>query len=964
MLPGCDEGSALSHSLGIHPVTAQILASRGIANPEAARRFLDPHTRYLGDPFDMKGMPVAVKRLEKAFESGEHVAIYGDYDVDGLSATALLVQVFSSLGVGVSWYIPHRLDEGYGVHREAVEAVAGRGASLMVTVDTGIGAAEEVRLARSLGLDVIVTDHHQVVGPLPEACVINPLQEGCAYPFKGLCGAGIAFQLARALATRGLLGAGGDDMVMSLVDLAALGTLADQVPLLEDNRIIACEGIRAMGQSLRVGLQALAKVAGSKGVDEYSVGFGLAPRLNAAGRMGSPEPALDLLLTSDDERAKDLAAQLELLNVERQATESIILEEAGHILSLDPSLLDGVVVLASWGWHRGVLGIVAARLAQVHNRACILVSLEDGIGRGSGRSVPGVDLLDLAGRASETLLRLGGHSQAIGVELREDKVDQFRRVLGQLAPPARPREVLADARVSLGEMTSHLAAEMGALAPFGHGNPRPLLAVGAWAWSVRPVGKDGGHLQMRLTDEEGSVSLDAVAFGMAGARDTLDAPCDFLVRLEEDTWRGRKRPRAIVEDLRAWEGWAHDWLRSGEYHRFFGHRVLVALPDEVPLMAPVPRPPRFPPGGPVPQDASWRVQDIRPIMERLAREAPGRTLVVLAGARQVVWWAHHLAIAHSERAVQACHGLEPVTPPDNYEVLVVSFELYRQWRRACPRTWTNPALVAFPGCLEVETLSEGRWAWEEVGPDVTVVDAKRNTNRAAYVESLAMQGPCFVYTNTPSRSGQVAKALRQVLKPKGLEAMYYHPGLGAKARGRLAAEFSEGHIAVLVGTGAEGLPSKGIEVVFWDMPLGPAEFRFTSALALPDARVHLLYSAEDAARADAMVRAAMPGRALLVSLYTVIRDRGPVAYRWPEDIARMLPGKPARALVYGLEVLIELGLVLKEGTGPWALRAVEPEERRDLCDSVRFREASLILSEFEEWQRRALGDPVHGLSGL
>jgi single-stranded-DNA-specific exonuclease len=907
----------------------------------------------------MKGMPVAVKRLEKAFESGEHVAIYGDYDVDGLSATALLVQVFSSLGVGVSWYIPHRLDEGYGVHREAVEAVAGRGASLMVTVDTGIGAAEEVRIARSLGLDVIVTDHHQVVGPLPEACVINPLQEGCAYPFKGLCGAGIAFHLARALATRGLLGAGGDDMVMSLVDLAALGTLADQVPLLEDNRIIACEGLRAMGQSLRVGLQALAKVAGLKGVDEYSVGFGLAPRLNAAGRMGSPEPALDLLLTSDDERAKDLAAQLDLLNVERQATEGAILEEAGHILSLDPSLLDGVVVLASWGWHRGVLGIVATRLAQAHNRPCILVSLEDGIGRGSGRSVPGIDLLDLAGRASETLLRLGGHSQAIGVELREDKVDEFRRVLGQLAPPARPREVLADARVSLEEMTPRLATEMGALAPFGHGNPRPLLEVGAWASSVRPVGKDGGHLQMRLTDEEGSVSLDAVAFGMAGARETLDAPCDFLVRLEEDTWRGRKRPRAIVEDLRAWEGWAHDWLRSGEYHRFFGHRVLGALPDDMLLGAPATMA-QATATLLEPRDASWRAQDVRSVMDRLARETPGRSLVVLPDARQVLTWARHLGL--SGLGVGAYHGLDPLEDPGETGVLVVSLEVYRHWPQGWPGDWAMPDLAAFPIDMDLEPQSRVRWTWDERGPDVTLVDARGTRDRAGYIEDLVGPKPCFVYSNTPLRAGQVAKALRDRLGARGVEVMYCHPGLGRRASGLLAEAFSQGTLPVLVGVGPEGIRGDACEVFFWDMPLGYAEFSALASLAVPDARAHLLYGVEDAKRASDLVHSALPHRESLVGLYIALRDKGPLGYRWPEDLLRLVPGGGVKAIARSLEVLVELGLVEKDGQGPWSIRVPGIDGRRELHDSLRFREASRILQGFLDLRGPALSAPVHELA--
>lgn len=960
VLPETAVGSTLSDRLGIHPVTAQILWNRGLKTLEQAKRFLSPEPSLLGDPFAMRGMSGAIGRLEQALAAGETMCIYGDYDVDGLTATAILLNTFTMLGVPISAYIPDRLDEGYGVHAEALEDIREDGASLVITVDSGMSARHEVDVAKSLGLDVIVTDHHQDTGLVPDTWVVNPHQSGCAYPFKGLSGAGVALQLVRALAIRGILGAQGTEWAISLIDLAALGTLADQVPLLEDNRVIAKMGLNLMRESPSPGLKALLDSKGSLGlVDEFQVVYGIAPRLNAAGRMGSPRPALDLLITKDPEKAKALAEELEIRNLERQATEAAVLEEADHMLRSERSLLSGVLVLAAPGWHRGVLGIVASRLVDAYGHPALIISLEGDTGRGSGRSVPGFDLLESLRSCSDLLSALGGHSQAAGIEVPKARIDDLRARLSRSVIPACAGEIVADASVELGGITSGLCGEMGLLAPFGQANPRPLLVTSAWVASSRLVGKTGSHLQMGLTDQREAVSLPAVAFGVNRLPEDRGGPMEFLLRVEMDTWQGKRRPRAIVEGMRPEPDWVESLFDKQGSEGLFAKRVLGSWSDTIEFDVPA-RPSRHPVRtGDVPQDQRWQAADWREVLDAVIKHQ-GKVMIVLPDARQVMCWSRHLLISDGSLGVASAHGLVVSEDPVRSEVMVVSREYYRDNAPDLGKVWSMPSVSVFPQGIDPEPLDGASWVLEDCGVDVAIMDVRGSREQLGYLKSVVEEtGRCFVYVNTPARAAKMAETLREAVGGDK-HIMYYHPGLGDQVRSILARRFEQGDLTVLVGTGPEGIRGAGFDVVFWDMPLGAWEFRSSVPLAV-GARAHLLYGAPEAARAERTIRGVLPDRDLLVDLYRALKSGQAAGCATPEDLAKQTRSGSPASLRQGVAVLVDLGLVDKGEGESWSLSLRDVEDKRDLANSLRYREAALILQGFEAWRGRALGTSLEEL---
>jgi single-stranded-DNA-specific exonuclease len=556
--------AALVRELGISDLTAAVLVRRGYSDPAAAASFLageqPPH-----DPSLLGDMETACERIRAAVAAGRRVCVHGDYDVDGIAATALAVLLLRELGADVDWHLPSRFDEGYGVRSETLARLAEDGCGLVLTVDCGITAVAEVAEAKERGLEVIVTDHHRPAETLPDCPVVatHPSE----YPFGELCGTGVVYKLGQALF-------GVDSEIPSRhLDLVALATIADVVPLVDENRSLSIAGLRALARTTKPGLRALMAAAAvdAATVDAGAVGFRLAPRLNAAGRLGHPREALELLLTDDEGEARRLADSLEELNRERQAVEARILREAVAKVEAWPAALRArrAYVVAGADWHEGVIGIVASRLVERYHRPVVLVAGTDGDWKGSGRSIPALDLHAALGTCSDLLERWGGHRAAAGLSVRPEKVEPFADalavyaagVLGEtdLEPVTQVDAVVArDVQLSL-----DLCGELARLAPFGLGNPAPtLLAPGCRLAELATVG-DGKHLRFRIRRDGRDVG-SAIAFGQGSRLDSLrlDAPYDVAFRLEENRWNGTVAPQLVVrcvfpssprfDELREW----------------------------------------------------------------------------------------------------------------------------------------------------------------------------------------------------------------------------------------------------------------------------------------------------------------------------------------------------------------------------------------------------------------------------
>ena len=429
----------LKEDQGLSSLLARLMVNRGLGDPEAARFFLDAQLDTVHDPFLMRGMDVAVKRIVQAIQNNETVTVYGDYDVDGVTSAALVVHFFRELGAPFDYYLPNRMEEGYGLNDKALETIKARGGKLVITADTGITALSQVAHANKIGVEVIVTDHHQVsVDGLPDAlAVLNPHQPLCNYPFKFLSGVGIVFKLAAGI-RRGLLDAGWDaEKLPNLrkhLDLFTLGTIADMAPLIDENHVLTSHGLEALRTSVKPGVIALKSVVGIEGkVDSSSVGFGMGPRLNAAGRLGQPDRGLHLLVSTDLNEAMEMAKSLEVLNEERKETQKWCFEEAEYLLERQVDLEnENVIVLASENFHQGVIGIVAAKLAEKFYRPAILIALVEGKGKGSARSIPSFNLVKAMTQCSEHLIQYGGHAYAAGLNIEQDRVDAFRKAINQV----------------------------------------------------------------------------------------------------------------------------------------------------------------------------------------------------------------------------------------------------------------------------------------------------------------------------------------------------------------------------------------------------------------------------------------------------------------------------------------------------------------------------------------------------
>ncbi len=550
----------LSRALGLEPVIARLLVQRGLADPDAASRFLRPSLEHLHDPSLLAGLDAAVTRLERAFATGERIVVHGDYDVDGISSTVILRRAMEMLGGNVGHFIPDRLKDGYGLQPSTIDRLHAEGASVVVSVDCGIRGHDAALRARELGLDLIITDHHEPGADLPVAvAVINPKRHDCAYPDKHLAGVGVALKLVQALIAR----AGKSAWLPSFVKIAALGTLADVVPLVGENRVIAKVGLDLLSKGPnKVGLRALLAVSGLTGkrISGYDVGFVLAPRINAAGRMANPDIATRLLLASDDalaDQARELAEQLNAENLRRQQEEAAIVALARKIVDSDPEVgARTVLVVAGEGWHRGVIGIVASKLVDAYHRPAVVLSLEGGVAQGSCRSIPSFDMLAALESCAPMLDRFGGHRVAAGLTLPASRVREFRLAVNDFADARlgpddlRPRQRIDDV-LGFRELTGAVAAQIIALAPFGAGNPKPVFAATGVEIADGPRRLKERHFKMAVR-QDGRV-LRAIAWRGVERYAFLDghrAPVDLAYSLEQNEFNGETYLELVVADVR------------------------------------------------------------------------------------------------------------------------------------------------------------------------------------------------------------------------------------------------------------------------------------------------------------------------------------------------------------------------------------------------------------------------------
>ncbi len=559
----CDDNAVqqLTAELDISPITARLLCIRGLGQLEEARRFLSPSLDDLHDPFALTGMRAAVDRILGAIERRERIAIHGDYDVDGVTSTVILRRALELLGADVTHFIPERLRDGYGLQPASLDRLNADGARLVISVDCGIRGVEAALHARALGIDLIITDHHEPDTALPDAfAVINPKRHDCSYPDKNLAGVGVALKLVQALCAQ----TGRTAWLPAFVKVAAIGTLADVVPLQGENRVIAKLGLAMLSKGPhKVGLRSLLDVCGLTGkeIDSYHIGFVLAPRVNAAGRMSTPDIAARLLLASDEalgEEARALAEQLNTENIRRQQEEAEIVAQARKIVETDLEIGSRtVIVVAGEGWHRGVIGIVASKLVDAFHRPAIVLSTDGDVAHGSCRSIPSFNMLGALESCAELMQKFGGHKQAAGLTIDSARIRELRARVNDFADDClspddlRPR-LWIDGALGFKSITEQVASEMGRLAPFGAGNPNPVFRASRVEVIDGPRRIKDRHLKMAFR-QDGRV-IRGIAW-RASEREAFvtehRGAIDLAFSLEQDVWNGERYLQLSVADFKA-----------------------------------------------------------------------------------------------------------------------------------------------------------------------------------------------------------------------------------------------------------------------------------------------------------------------------------------------------------------------------------------------------------------------------
>lgn len=549
----------LAESAGISRLLAKVFVSRSFCDSRRVKEFLNPDIGNLYSPFLMDGMERAAERIVQAILNGEEILIYGDYDVDGVAGTSILYNFLTSHQARVSYYIPDRMEEGYGLTMMTAEKVKQMNVPLMITVDCGITSVNEVRCLNDCGMHVIVTDHHECMDVLPDAyAVLNPHKPDCPYPFKELAGAGVALKLVQGLCEK----LGCPDEYREYMDLAALATIADVVPLMGENRIIASIGLGMMEKSRNIGLNALIKVAGlaDKPVNSYNVAFNIAPRINAGGRLGSADRGVRLFTADSQVLAEALAEELDNENKLRQDMENSILEDALRFVENKIDLKnEKVLVINGEGWHHGVVGIVASKVLEKYNRPCIIISVEEGIGKGSGRSLKCFNMFNALLHCSNLMDRFGGHEMAAGLTIQSSNIDEFRKRINEYADGILTDEDLlpcirVDACLDRKDIGLKSIRELAGLAPHGAGNPGAVFMYSAFSIAdIRTLSR-GKHLKLKLADA--GLQVEAIGFNMGelacqfSVSDTIDA----AFSLEVNSWNGTDKPQLNLRDIRGIKG--------------------------------------------------------------------------------------------------------------------------------------------------------------------------------------------------------------------------------------------------------------------------------------------------------------------------------------------------------------------------------------------------------------------------
>lgn len=559
----------------LHPVILHLLEARGIKSPEQMKRFMNPKMEYLYNPMMLKDMDKAVQRIRRALANGEKITVYGDYDVDGITSCCMVVRTLREMGGNVDYYIPSRLDEGYGLNCRAIEDIYKSGTTLIVTVDNGINSHEEINFAKNLGIDVVVTDHHEPQAIVPDAvAVVNPKQIDCKYPFKNLAGVGVALKLVMALTDYD------EQSIKKNLDLAALGTVADVVPLIDENRIIVKNGLTALDNTSNKGLRAMKSMLKLTSFfdDTTKISYILAPRLNAVGRIANADVAVELLLTEDEEKALNLVHSLETVNQERQSMESHILNNAKQIIEQDNNFDHyKVLVLSSPDWHPGVIGIVASKLMDMYHKPCILIAEDGSEGKGSGRSFSGFNIFNAISRLSHLLERFGGHEYAVGLSIKVDNIPDFRQQINEIADNMmgswdEAPSLNIDIELKDEDLSMDLAKQIQLLAPFGYGNPKPVFVSKNFtvdkAWTV---GNQDKHLKLLL--KRPFQKVQGIGFNLGNMKSVLEyAPTiDAAFNLEINCWRDEEQLQLNIMDIKLpyLQDELMQQLEDSYYNKFF-----------------------------------------------------------------------------------------------------------------------------------------------------------------------------------------------------------------------------------------------------------------------------------------------------------------------------------------------------------------------------------------------------------
>ena len=530
---------------------ATILANRSIVEENQIEKFLKPKRSDFYNPYEMPDMEIAVERIIKAIENKEKVIIYGDYDVDGITSVTVLKSFLEERGIVVDQYIPNRLEEGYGLNKPAVEEIAKQKYTLMITVDCGISAIEEVEYASKLGIETIITDHHEPGNELPKAlAVVDAKRKDNKYPFRNLAGVGVVFKLIQAIGIKLNLD---EKEYLKYLDIVCVGTISDIVPLVDENRVIVKLGLKLVEQTRNLGLRAILQASGYNKIDSNTISFGVAPRINACGRMGHQEEALKLFLSKEIEEVNELTQKLNEYNKLRQDTEKNIYLDAIHKIEKDNLTEKNTIVLMGENWHHGVIGIVSSKITELYFKPSILLCEEDDIGKGSGRSIPGFDLYEALTECKDSIEKFGGHSMAVGINVKKDKFEEFKGKLEQIAKQNHVEEIVPilkiDAQINLDEISKEMVESLSELEPYGEENKMPLFAFkNLKIDSIRAL-SEGKHLKLTLKDNRNIVNAIGFNIGHLANEYRIGDKIDVVGNLEINTFNGVDNIQINIKDI-------------------------------------------------------------------------------------------------------------------------------------------------------------------------------------------------------------------------------------------------------------------------------------------------------------------------------------------------------------------------------------------------------------------------------